>query len=64
MSNYKIEINAIKQMADVIELKTGITIASELPVSEARARMRQLNGGRGFNGFTPDFFLNRLIVPA
>lgn len=61
--NYKIEIGT-GMTAKVIEEKTGLVLYSDLPVGEARARMRQLNGGQGFNGFTPDFFLNRLQVTS
>lgn len=64
MTNYKIELSPVDPTADVVEQKTGLTLYSKLPLNEARTLMRQLNGGRGFNGFTPEFFLGRLQITS
>ena len=45
--------------ADVIETKTDQVIASSIPMREAKAMVRHLNLGGGFNGSTPAFFLNK-----
>lgn len=63
MTNYKMEVNA-DMTVSVVEQKTGLTLYSNLSAVEARSLMRQLNGGRGFNGFTPDFFMGRLQVTS
>lgn len=45
--------------ADVIEVKTGLVIASNIPMPEAKTMARHLNMGGGFDGSTPAFFLNK-----
>lgn len=46
--------------ADVIETKTDQVIASSLPMSQAKAMVRHLNFGGGFDGFTPSFFIEKI----
>ena len=41
----------------VVETKTSNTIYSG---QRSKEITNHLNGGGGFNGFTPEFFLNRL----
>lgn len=43
--------------ADVVETKTNQIIASSVPMPEAKAMVRHLNFGGGFDGNTPSFFL-------
>lgn len=45
--------------ADVLETTTNQIIASSLPMPEAKAMVRHLNFGGGFNGNTPSFFLQK-----
>lgn len=47
----------IKVNDNIIETKTSNTIYSG---HDCKKLYRHLNGGGGFNGFTPDFFLNRI----
>ena len=68
MVNYKVTNYTAKlvapaiQMADVIEVPTGLTISSQVPVDEARELCRHLNFGGGFDGCTPAFFLEKLEI--
>lgn len=48
------------QFADVVEVNTGQTIKSTIPVPEARELCRSLNFGGGFDGKTPNFFLEKV----
>ncbi len=63
VTNYtaKLEAPAV-QKADVIEVPTGLTISSQVPVDEARELCRHLNFGGGFDGCTPAFFLEKLEI--
>ena len=51
MVNYKVENN------NVVETKTNQIIASGITPAEAKAMVRHLNFGGGFDGNTPSFFL-------
>ena len=60
--NYNLVEGKDKSMYDVFESTTNQVIKS-FPgdrFSEARAFMRHLNLGGGFDGFTPIFFLNNV----
>ena len=45
--------------ADILEVNTGYTIGTNIPVQEARDTCRHLNFGGGFDGWTPAFFLEK-----
>ena len=47
--------------ADVVEATTNQTIKSNIGLSKAKALVRHLNMGGGFDGFTPAFFLS--VIP-
>lgn len=58
VTNYTAHINTPQtQFADVVEVPTGLVIKQQLSVPKARDLAWKLNHGRGFNGFTPEFFL-------
>lgn len=61
--NYNLVEGQDKSMYDVLEETTSQVIKS-FPgdkFSEARAFMRHLNLGGGFDGFTPSFLLKKVI---
>jgi len=58
MINYKMS-NVRDGLADVLETTTGFILGRQLPVESARARVRHLNFGGGFDGATPSFFVSR-----
>lgn len=47
---------------DIFEIPTEIMIKQNLSNDVANKLCRNLNLGGGFDGFTPDFFMNRLEV--
>ena len=51
--------NVRNGLADVLETTTGFILGRELPFELARARVRHLNFGGGFDGATPSFFVGR-----
>lgn len=58
VTNYQADIsNPSDLKADVVEINTGQTIKTTIPVPEARELCRSLNFGAGFDGKTPAFFL-------
>ena len=58
--NYTAKLeNPSQQFADVVEINTGQTIKTTVPVPEARELCRNLNFGKGFDGNTPAFFLEK-----
>ena len=60
VTNYQAHINnPANQTADVVEIKTGQVMESGIPVNQARELCRSLNFGRGFDGNTPAFFLQK-----
>lgn len=61
VTNYTADIMTPQiQFADVIEVPTGLVIKQQLSVPKARDLAWKLNHGRGFNGFTPEFFLHSI----
>lgn len=46
----------------VVEVPTGNIIKSDVPHKENRHMINFLNGGGGFNGWTPEFFLQRIPI--
>lgn len=46
--------------ADVIETKTNQIIATNISMPNAKAMVRHLNFGGGFDGFTPSFFIEKI----
>ncbi len=60
--NYKIVNGSLdsnnRSVASVQEVKTDIMVASNIPMIEAMDLCRTLNRGYGFNGWTPEFFMN------
>jgi hypothetical protein len=70
MSKRKMAYNLVegqdKSMYDVLEETTGQVIKS-FPgdkFSEARAFMRHLNLGGGFDSWTPSFLLKKIKIPV
>ena len=47
------------QRADVLEVETNQVIKNQVSVVEARETCRYLNFGGGFDGNTPNFFLQK-----
>jgi len=70
MSKRKMVYNLVegkdKSMYDVLEETTGQVIKSFAGdrFSEARAFMRHLNLGGGFDGWTPTFLLKKIKIPV
>jgi len=61
--NYKI----IKQndfVSSIFETRTEQYVAMSLPANEAKDLCRCLNFGSGFDGFTPNFFNERIVGTA
>lgn len=54
MINYKVIDNS------VLETQTGHIISSHSTKDQAKAVCRHLNFGGGFDGYTPEFFLQKL----
>jgi len=46
----------------ISESMTGITIKDDIPAAESKTLTSFLNGGGGFNGWTPEFFMGKLKV--
>lgn len=53
---YVVEERNITSGVEVVQIK------SYVQRDEAKQMMRKLNGGCGFNGWTPNFFLNGVSV--
>jgi len=70
MSKRKMVYNLVegedKSKYDVLEETTGQVIKSFAAdrFAEARAFMRHLNLGGGFDGWTPSFLLKKINIPA
>jgi hypothetical protein len=60
MTDYQL-INNYKT-ADIVETATGFVVLENLPKDAAKTWVRKLNFGAGFGGWTPEFFLHRLVV--
>lgn len=54
----------VTTLVDILETKTNQVIVKDVPSHPGRAKAicRHLNMGGGFDGFTPAFFLERLIL--
>ena len=58
--NYTAHINSPSDVyADVVEVNTGHKIKTGMSVDKARDLCRGLNFGKGFDGWTPSFFLEK-----
>lgn len=58
VTNYTAHINNPSALfADVLEVATNLVIKQQLSAPVARDLAWKLNHGRGFDGFTPEFFL-------
>lgn len=63
VTNYTAHIDSPQKLfADVLEVPTGLVIKQQIFAHKARDLAWKLNHGRGFNGFTPEFFL--ASIPA
>lgn len=61
--NYKLQENSKdKSLYDVFETTTDQVVASYGEFSEARKKLRFLNLGGGFDGWTPSFFLKTFRI--
>lgn len=61
VKNYKVDLQPGPKCR-VIEQPTGLVVANTNDPREAKKFANILNGGNGFNGFTPSFFLHRWRV--
>ena len=61
MTNYRYVKSAVVDRYDILETKTGHIVKSDLSQSEAKEMTRKLNFGSGFDGWTPEFFLSKLV---
>lgn len=59
VKNYKVELKPEDQPWKIVEKPTGLIIESYNDCRTAKLKASFLNGGNGFNGATPPFFLNR-----
>lgn len=57
MVNYKIQ--QVETLYQIVETKTGNVVAGNLDQQQAKTTCRHLNFGGGFDGWTPDFFLQK-----
>lgn len=55
MANYRYD-KISNDRFKVTETKTGIVVAPDACYTKAREMTKRLNGGSGFQGFTPEFF--------
>lgn len=64
MTNYRYDSEMVddKKLWYVTERPTNQVIKREMTWDEASTLTKRLNGGQGFNGMTPAFFLERLAV--
>ena len=62
MTNYRYVKSAVVNRYDILEVKTGHTIKSDLSQSDAKEMTRKFNFGSGFDGWTPQFFLSKLVL--
>lgn len=58
---HDISPNYVTWGARVIEKATGLTIVDDVRSDYAKIICKHLNGGKGFRGHTPRFFLDSLI---
>jgi hypothetical protein len=60
MVNYKIQ--QVENVYEIIETQTGNIIAGNLDQHQAKTTCRHLNFGGGFDGHTPEFFLQKTKI--
>jgi hypothetical protein len=60
MVNYKIQ--QVENVYEIIETQTGNIIAGNLDQHQAKTACRHLNFGGGFDGHTPEFFLQNTKI--
>jgi hypothetical protein len=60
MVNYKIQ--QVENVYEIIETQTGNIIAGNLDQYQAKTTCRHLNFGGGFDGHTPEFFLQKTKI--
>lgn len=58
--NYRYVKNSSDDLYSVHESKTGHTVKENMIRDQARELVRKLNFGGGFNGWTPQFFTNKI----
>lgn len=62
--NYKVSFGSTDTPWAVLEEPTGLLIEQFEDCRAAKIRANVLNGGSGFNGYTPPFILNRWVLPS
>lgn len=55
------KVKEAKGSFDIVELSTDLVVVSRNNMTEATRLAKSLNGGYGFNGYTPTFFT--LVYP-
>jgi hypothetical protein len=60
MVNYKIQ--QVENVYEIIETQTGNIVAGNLDQHQAKTTCRHLNFGGGFDGHTPEFFLQKTKI--
>ena len=60
MVNYKIQ--QTENLYQVVETQTGNIVANFLEQHQAKTTCRHLNFGGGFDGYTPEFFLQKTKI--
>jgi hypothetical protein len=61
--NYKVEMRGHDTYA-VIEQPTTQVVTTRSRARDAKELANFLNGGNGFNGYTPPFFLSKWQLPS
>ncbi len=62
MTNYRYVKSSVVDRYDILETKTGHIVKSDLSQNEAKEMTRKFNFGSGFDGWTPQFFLSKLVL--
>ena len=60
--NYKVELEPGDKPWRIVEKPTGLVIEDFSDCRPAKIMANFLNGGNGFNGSTPPFFLNKWVL--
>lgn len=58
--NYRYVTGTNPNRYDIVETKTKYVIMQDICLIEAKDLTRKLNFGSGFDGWTPQFFLERV----
>jgi hypothetical protein len=61
--NYKVIKNESTNLYDIFETATEQVIMSFDKLTDARKSVRHFNLGGSFDGWTPNFFLKKIIIP-